>query len=343
MSLDPVPDVVDRFAASYFVLNSIGASRRADTLDALRRFERWLNSPIEHATHIDIRNYLIALLDDGLQASTVNWHLRMLTPFYGWCWQEHVITAERLMEIRTVRPPRGYKSQVPRPYSKKEIARLWLELDAKYPRLPEPRYKGGGQYDGRHPINRWRNGTSRFQAKIKRHIMRVQLEAMIELGLVCGLRKVEIYYLSIADAHWDNKYLVVYGKRVDQHDKVREVPYPDSTRKAMREWFRYRGYLGASHDSLWLSVTGPDPTAPMSEPRMRELLHSFGDWTWHRLRHTCATERLRAEMPIEDLQQFLGHSNIAQTLAYAQLLRDDVHKAAEKSDAAFQRAIRPAA
>jgi hypothetical protein len=46
-------------------------------------------------------------------------------------------------------------------------------------------------------------------------------------------------------------------------------------------------------------------------------------------------------MRLEELRRFLGHAHIAQTLAYAELVREDIHESAERTDEKFQRAIRP--
>lgn len=325
-------DYIEQFCASHFTLNSISPGRRRQVRHALRDYQAWLDKPIEEAGDQELCAYLIALLDDDRMPSTVAWRLKMLKPFYGWMWRTRQIDAERWMRIHDVRPPRGSGQRAPRPYSRKELARMWADLDRLYP------YR-----DNALSIKRWRNGTSSFSGRIRRHAMRLQLDAIIELALVCGLRCSEIYQLSIDDCHWDNAYIVVHGKRVDQNPKVREVPYPDSTRDAVRAWFRFRGLMGVKHERLWCSVTGPDPYVAMSPRRMGGVMRQLGGWELHRLRHTCATERLRAGMRIEELRDFLGHANIAQTQAYAQLLRGDIHKAAARSDKVFQRAIRPAA
>lgn len=319
---------IDRFALEYFTLNSISERRQQYVLRSLARLDAFLDMPLIEATDNDLRSWLVDLLDDGLKPSTVAWHLKMVLPFYQWCWQQRIIDADALMRIRGVSPPRGYNTALPRPYSRKEIAQMWDELDAAFP------------YTSELMLRRWRNGTSPYRGQLKRHVMRLQLDAILELALICGLRKNEIYRLTADDVHWDNKYIVVHGKRVDQNDKVREVPYPDSTRDAIKAWFRIRAQLGPEPGvCLWLSVTGPSPAAPLSEKRMNSILHSFGDWTLHRMRHTCATERLRAKMELERLQRFLGHATIQQTLVYAQLVRGDIHKSAERTDVDFQRAI----
>lgn len=327
-----MPTLTEQFTAEHFTLNSITASRQEQVLLALSRLETFLGKkPLQEATDQDLRAWLVALLGSGLTASTVAFHLKAVMPFYRWAWLAREVSADDYMRLREVSPPRGYNTQMPRPYSRKELAQMWADLAARYP------------YTTDVIIGRWKRGTSPYRS-VKKHAMRLQLEAIIELALVCGLRRVEIYNLSIDDCHWDNKYVVVRGKRVDQNDKLREVPYPESTRTAIRRWFRIRGLMAPiPGQGLWLSVTGPDPVSAMTFGRFERLLLGLGAWELHRLRHTCATERLRAGMTLEKLQRFLGHSNIQQTLRYADLVRGDIHKESEKIDADFQRAIRPKA
>ena len=44
----------------------------------------------------------------------------------------------------------------------------------------------------------------------------------------------------------------------------------------------------------------------------------------HRIRHTTATDALKRGMKIEQVQQLLGHENIATTLEYAKVNREEV-------------------
>lgn len=335
------PDLIERYGASHFTLDSISDRRRVRSLAMLRRYQATLTVPLEEAGDTELRQYLVSLMADGMLASAANFHLRAITPFYAWLWRERVIDAEHLLRIRDVKPPRGANDYTPKPYSRKELQQFWAELDKRWPRLRPPTLPDG-RPDGRHPIERYRKGTCSFRP-IRKHVMRVQVELMVELALVAGMRKLEIYSLTVDDIHPDNEYLVVHGKRHNQHDKVREVPYSESTRALVREWFRLRAYVGATDDSPWMSVTGVNPTGPLYWNRMSSLLHFGSRWRWHRFRHTCATERLRAGMELHELQRFLGHSRLEQTLAYAKLVREDIHQAAARTDDVFQRAIRPAA
>lgn len=330
-------ELTERFCAEHFTLDSISERRREQVRTALARYESFSSKPAEQCDANELRSWLVSLLDGGLAPSTVGWHLKMVKPFYRWLWQQRLLSADELMRVREVRAPRGGQAQLPRPYKQKELLKMYAQLEARFPLLP-PEGKGSTM------LRRFRGGYSRFHGPLRAHAMRLQLEAIIELALVCGLRRIEIYRLAVDDCHPDNKYIVVHGKRTDQNPKVREVPYPESTRRAIQAWFRMRAVMEPEPGiGLWLSITGPVPAAELSFERMATVLRSFGRWELHRLRHTCATERLRAGMELQSLREFLGHSDINMTLRYAQLLRDDIHKAAAKTEADFQAAIGRAA
>lgn len=323
-------DNIAEFERTYFVLNSITAERRVRSVANLRMFELWLTHTVEAATGGELEGWLASLMESGLKASTVAWRLKMVRPYLRWLWQREIITAEHWMRLREVKSPRGASHCAPRPYKKKELLKLYAELDARWP------------YRTDKAVQRWRKGTMQY-TRISKHVMRLQLDVIIELALVCGLRQVEIYNLSLDDLHFDNKYITVHGKRFDQHPKVRDVPYPDSLRALVRRWYRVRGYIGPDTSCIWISATGRTPFLGMRRDRFARILNSFGRWELHRLRHTSATERLRAGQPLEQVQRILGHATLQQTLAYAQLLAKDLHKGSEKIDAEFQRNIGRAA
>jgi integrase len=326
-SLRPhMSSLTEQFCTEHFTLESISPARQGSVRYALASFESFLGGDASTGTDNDLRLWMASLLDGGNAPSTVATRLKAVKPFYRWLWLRRDLDPDAWMRVQAVKPPRGFDSKAPRPYSRKEVAKLWTTIERMHPWTTEM------------VLKRWQNGTSPYLGNVRHHMMRAQLEVMIELALICGLRRSEIYNLTVNDAHQDNAYLVVRGKRVDQNEKVREVPYPDSTRESMLRWFRLRAFMSPKGGMrLWLSITGPEPASELNDARMANILP--GDYTLHRLRHTCATERLRAGMELEKLQRFLGHSDIAMTLRYAKLVGGDIHKAAEKQDYDLQRAI----
>lgn len=325
---DPVPKTyLDRFAAEHLTMNSISVERRKFVLKTLDTLARYSERPLDDIDGNDVSAWAAAMIEHGYQPGSVATAMKAVRSFYRWMWSSNLIDADHFMRIANVSIPRGAYSSQPRPYSRKEIATMWADLATTWP------------YTSDLTLRRWQNGTSPWRS-VKKHAMRLQLNAICELALVCGLRRIEIHRLRFDDVHPDNRYVVVHGKRHDQNAKVREVPYPTSTRQAVHEWFRMRGLMSPEPGlGIWLSITGPEPANALNFRRLGGILNTFGDYELHRLRHTCATERLRAGMTLEQLSRFLGHSNIKQTLVYAKLVSDDIHKSAERTDAAFQDAI----
>lgn len=52
--------------------------------------------------------------------------------------------------------------------------------------------------------------------------------------------------------------------------------------------------------------------------------------TPHVMRHTAATTALRNGMPLEQVKEFLGHSNLNTTMIYAKVNKDDIRRSHEK-------------
>jgi integrase/recombinase XerC len=330
-----VVDLIDTFITEYGTYNGITRSRLQEQKIVLTRFQTTVTSGrIEEATAKDFENFMLAEITRGLEPSTVVKYGNMLRPFFKWAWRNGHIDAERYMRIADVPNPRKANSYgQPRPYDRKEIQRLWDELNQRWP-WGEEKF-----------LKRWRNGRSKYK-KIGNHMMRAQIEAMVALALLCGLRRHEVFNIAIEDMRPDNEYIVV---RKGKGNKYREVPYPDAARERIGRWLDLRDELvrveGVQHDSPWLvlSINQPLTVAmkPMRFRRFEEMLRTFGQWEWHRLRHTCATEWLRAGMPIELVQALMGHEDIRLTLRYTKIVGADVVKAAGKHMKNFQRALEP--
>ena len=344
MPINPTSDdpatveAITRYLHERRVFDQLGEHRLYDTCRALNSLQRSMGDvPLLSATDRDVTTWMLAMSEGGFKETTIGKYLKAVKPFFGWAWHQELITSDQLLRIKSARAPRGAYYFPPRPYSRDELAILWANLDSRFPYVA-PRI-----------IEGWLSGKSTVSySYVYRHVTRLQLDVLIDLALVCGLRRSEIYKLTLKDCHWDNFYITVHGKRLDHNPKIREVPYPDSTRIAMQQWIRARNVILAdANKPLWVYTRTRNKYMP--EPLGRGLhfddfrtqILMVGEFEWHRLRHTCATERLRAGMPIEKLSRFLGHSNIQQTLGYAQLVRSDIHAAAELIDPAFQKAIKP--
>jgi site-specific recombinase XerD len=321
------------FADHHFVLNSLTEARRDRVLRVLAEVEAWLGRPLHTATAEDLNRWMASKLAAGAAPSTVRFYLGMLRPYFRWAWKDkRLIDSDQWLLISEVRPPRGSNTPAPRPYKRPEIAQLWRDLDAAFPPF-------GDRAD--YYVARFKRGTTPYK-RMRQHMRNAQTRAIVSLALFEGLRRKEIFALTVDELYPENAYLVVRGKRVDHREKIREVPYAEAARDAVREWLALRKLLRPRHRASWLALQQPKPGRPMTWSAFTELLERVGDgYELHRMRHTFATERLRAGMKIEKLQAVLGHSNIQQTLAYAKLVRDDLEAAMNASDERFMAAVGP--
>lgn len=334
--------LIERFCAHHHAYNNISAGRRVAQRRVLLEFEESLSHGWDELAAEDLRNYLVAAVNGGLAPTTIGQRLTMIRPFVKWLWAEKVIDGDTLMEVNSVPAPRGATtSGRPRPYSRKQIRVFWRELEDAYPPCRDG--KPGERIDRAEMfLRRWRNGSSKW-SRVEPYFMRVQVEAIVALALYGGLRREEIYLLDLDDMHHENAYVVVRGAAKNPQAEVRERPVPWSgpgMRGAVERWLTLRDELAPPHDRPWLSLYRQHRLKPMRFRRFEMLLHDVGrGYEFHRMRHTFATEALRAGYPIEQLSKVLGHARLQQTLRYAELVETDVVRSATRSGPTLERAV----
>lgn len=330
--------IIKRFAAEYQEYNGMSDQRRGQQRNVLRQLEVQCGGDLLSATPDDLRRYLASLIAQGQHPNTVERKRRMALPFYTWAFSVELIDGDRFMRLTSVPAPNGAGRGVPRPYSAAELAELYEALDRRWPHV-DPKW-----------WPRVARGTSRFK-RVASGVMRCQMECIIALALHGGLRRNEIFSLSPDDVATENAYVLVRQRALvpNGKDRMREVPFTSGLREAVERWLAMRELLGVPHDSLWIvaSTYVPKGTSlnPMGVARFNELMEALGRredgsyWLMHRLRHTSATNWLRAGVPIELVSRYLGHSNISQTLGYAELVREDIAVAMSSNEDRFNQLI----
>jgi site-specific recombinase XerD len=322
-------DILDRFEREYQRYNDLTEERVKRQRRTLGEFTAHAGKALLDCGSEEFSAWLIHLKDEKeLHVNTVRKKANEVRPFYNWCYSVKLIDGDRLMEIKSVKDPKGATGKsTPKPYSQKEIKRWRQELNDRLPFMEHYR------------LGYWRTGRAKYR-RVAGHFERVQMEAIVTLALYCGLRRSEIRALSIDDMHPENEYIVV---REGKGGKYREVPHCATSREKVDAWLQHRAELDPDHDDPWLSLAANQAEGgwlkPMGEERYDKLLHKIGNWHLHRFRHTCATNWLRAGMPLEKVQKLLGHATLEQTLAYAELVRSDIQKSMETHEAAFEKAL----
>ena len=138
--------------------------------------------------------------------------------------------------------------------------------------------------------------------------------AMIDMLASTGMRVGEMVLLNREDIDFNERECVVFGKG----DKERIVYFDARTK------IHLQNYLNSRDDdnpALFVSLQKPHDRLQISgvEVRLRQFGKRLGlnKVHPHKFRRTLATMAIDKGMPIEQLQQLLGHRRIDTTLQYA--------------------------
>ena len=151
--------------------------------------------------------------------------------------------------------------------------------------------------------------------------------AMIDMLASTGMRVGEMVLLNREDIDFNERECVVFGKG----DKERIVYFDARTK------IHLQNYLNSRDDdnpALFVSLQKPHNRLQISgvEVRLRQYgkLLGLNKVHPHKFRRTLATMALDKGMPIEQLQQLLGHRRIDTTLQYAMVKQSNVKIAHRK-------------
>jgi site-specific recombinase XerD len=325
---------ISNTAAEYIDTAALSPDRAA----AYRRLFHEIERTLGPMPVTDIAG-LAALLDAkhavGFSPGTIRKYVWMVRAFYKWAWENNYTSADTYLAVRTIKPPReSSRSAQPQRYTRTELGNLREILDERWPKMSENealRWLYGVQ-KGRTPYNR-----------VRRHVIRLQLDAVIALALHLGLRRREIFALDINDAHYYNRGVVVLDKSGDEDD-AREVPFTNVARHALEQWIAARYFLDPKHDCLWLNLhASTTRDEPMSRHVFDKLLLSYvGEgWTLKRLRDTCIAAWLRSDLRLENVRELLGLSRIEEVLPHARLVPGSLNGQMGRLDAIFSDLVEP--
>ena len=151
--------------------------------------------------------------------------------------------------------------------------------------------------------------------------------AMIDMLASTGMRVGEMVLLNRNDIDFNERECVVFGKG----DKERIVYFDARTK------IHLQNYLDSRTDdnpALFVSLQSPHNRMNIGgiEVRLRQLGKRLGlnKVHPHKFRRTLATMAIDKGMPIEQLQQLLGHRRIETTLQYAMVKQSNVKIAHRK-------------
>ena len=145
--------------------------------------------------------------------------------------------------------------------------------------------------------------------------------AMIDLLASTGIRVGELVKLNRNDVDFENRECIVFGKG----NKQRKVYFDARTKIHLQ---RYLNERMDENEALFVSLLRPFERLQISgvEIRLRKIGRelSFHKVHPHKFRRTLATMAIDKGMPIEQVQQLLGHQSIDTTLQYAMVNQNNV-------------------
>jgi integrase/recombinase XerD len=143
--------------------------------------------------------------------------------------------------------------------------------------------------------------------------------AILVLLLRLGLRAGEVAALTVADLDWRAGEIVVRGK--GRHEE--RLPLPADVGEALVGYLR-RGRPRTAQRAVFLRAYAP--VRGLSASGVSEVARAAGERAGlpeatgaHRLRHTTATEMLRAGAGLSEVAQVLRHRSAATTALYAKV------------------------
>ena len=151
--------------------------------------------------------------------------------------------------------------------------------------------------------------------------------AMIDLLASTGMRVGEMVLLNRKDIDFNERECIVFGKG----DKERMVYFDARTKLHLQAYLNSRA---DENSALFVSLKAPYSRMTIGgiETRLRKMGKRLGvpKVHPHKFRRTLATMAIDKGMPIEQLQQLLGHKRIDTTLQYAMVKQSNVKLAHRK-------------
>ena len=152
--------------------------------------------------------------------------------------------------------------------------------------------------------------------------------AILTMLVRLGMRSGEIAALTLDDIDWRAGDIVVHGKGA----RVERLPLPADVGEAIAVYLRDARPASFTGREVFVRIKAP--RQPLTAGGVTQVVLSaskragIGEVTAHRLRHTAATELLRAGAPLQEIGELLRHRSVLTTAIYAKVDRDRLRELA---------------
>jgi integrase/recombinase XerD len=152
--------------------------------------------------------------------------------------------------------------------------------------------------------------------------------AIVTMLVRLGMRSGEVAGLRLDDIDWRAGEIVVRGKG----DRIERLPLPADVGEAIAVYLRDARPAGFAGREVFVRIKAP--LRQLTTGGVTQVVVSaskragIGEVTAHRLRHTAATELLRAGAPLHEIGELLRHRSVLTTAIYAKVDRDRLRELA---------------
>ena len=276
-------NVLNRF---YSYLDVAPVSIRSYS-SGIRQFMKYITAErISQLNRENVLQFKKALIAEGRKASTVALYLTAVRRFFSWCESEGLYP-DIAAGIKSPKQDKGHRRD----------ALSAVQLKACIA------------------------GMSRNDEQGLRD------RAMFLLMACCGLRTVEVIRADLADVQQLQDTAVLWVRGKGRSDKAEFVKLTAELVQAIREYLSARGQVSGDMP-LFASTAnrnkgGRLTTRTVSAVAKRAMVqagYNSRRLTAHSLRYSAATLAIQAGMPLQEVSEFLRHSNISVTMIYVHSL-----------------------
>lgn len=162
---------------------------------------------------------------------------------------------------------------------------------------------------------------------LRDHCKNIRNRAIVDLLYATGMRVSELTNLNTDDIDFINRECVIFGKG----SKERTVYFDAKTKIHLQDYIDSRD---DKDPALFVSSKKPHQRLKIGsvEKILREMGHDLGIQKVHphKFRRSMATKAIDKGMPVEQLQQLLGHTEISTTMQYAMVNQNNVKQSYRK-------------
>ena len=275
--------------------------------DALKNYLRLIHKSesvddtvlIASLNRSEIRQYEVALMEEGLSARTVGLHISALSSFCRYLMKEGVLKSN---PVRLVTKPKVEK-RLPVYFRKQAMEEYFNRISEQEDLQDLETFKAGWDTE---------SGQELYEKRLSRLI--------ISLLYNLGLRRAELISLTVGSIDFGRNIVKVTGKG----DKMREIPLIASLCKEISLYLEavetVCGGKRSLKEPLLITYKGkslyPAYVDRVVKSELSDVKGITGRKSPHVLRHSLATELLNEDTNIHSIKEMLGHSSLAATQVY---------------------------